>query len=70
MANQFTIYWLDGRKSVIEGETVHQAFSAAGYGGGAVRAVDWYENGVNDDYVWNKETKQWDKKTPIIGAPS
>lgn len=63
MANQFTIYWLDGKKSVLEGDTVHEAFSAAGYSRGAVRAVDWYENGVNDDYVWNPEKKEWEKKT-------
>lgn len=68
--NKFTIYWLDGTKSVIEGETVHEAFSAAGYNGGAVRAVDWYENGVNDDYVWNPEKKAWDKKTTAVTTNS
>ena len=39
----FKIYWLDGREEIIEGETSASAFTKAGYGAGAVRAIDYYK---------------------------
>jgi hypothetical protein len=66
MSNKFTVYWRDGSRSVLSGgNTISEAFTAAGYGAGAVHAVDWYENGENDDYVWDSEKKRWNHKTPL-----
>lgn len=70
MSNKFTIYWLDGKRSVLEGDTIAKAFSGAGYSAGAVRAVDWYDNGETDTHTWNKETKQWETKTPVFEPSS
>lgn len=60
----FTIYWLHGQRQVIEakpGEPIHEAFTRAGYGAGATRAIDFYEEGDVDDYAWDPEQKKWEK---------
>jgi len=46
--NTYTIYWLSGQKEVVKGNTFTVAFAAAGYGGGAIRAVDFYEVGTHN----------------------
>jgi hypothetical protein len=63
---QFTLYWLDGKHQVVTGETIEQAFTTAGYGAGALKAVDFYIDGDNHEYDWNKEQRSWVRKEPII----
>jgi hypothetical protein len=46
----FTLYWRHGDKSEVKGETIIQAMNNAGYGAGAVRALDFYAEG--DPYEW------------------
>ena len=65
MSNKFTIYWKDGSRKVITGVTMKDAFTAAGYGAGAVAAIDWYDNGISQTHHYNTETKEWVKKEPI-----
>ena len=40
---QFRLHWLDGKKEVVEGADIAQAFTLAGYGAGALGALDWWE---------------------------
>ena len=40
---KFKLYWLDGKTEIIEGENIGNAFARAGYGAGALNALDWYE---------------------------
>lgn len=58
----FTLWWLDGTRNVVQGLTIADAFTKAGYGGGALAALDWYDNGDVDTHVWNKATHQWDRR--------
>lgn len=58
----FTIYWLDGRRIVISGQTIEDAFTKAGYGLGAVRAVDWYDYGITNTHTYDKINKKWVRK--------
>jgi flavin-binding protein dodecin len=39
----FKLHWLTGQSEVVNGYDIADAFSKAGYGAGAVRALDWYE---------------------------
>ena len=55
----FTIYWLDGSKSYVFGEIIDKAFAAAGYGGGSVNAVDWYDNGITNTHYRDQKKKEW-----------
>jgi hypothetical protein len=41
--NYFRLFWRDGKQEVIEGTTISDAFTRAGYGAGAVAALDYYE---------------------------
>jgi hypothetical protein len=63
---KFIIYWRHGRLNTIEGDSIEQAFTNAGYGAGAVAAIDFYDSGEEIKYNWNKAEKDWDRKTPII----
>lgn len=58
--NKYTFYWLDGTREVLEGLSVAGAFRDAGYGAGAMSALDFTCNGENDSYVWGG--KGWNKK--------
>ena len=40
---KFVLYWLSGEQQIVEGHDIADAFRRAGYGGGAVRALDYYE---------------------------
>lgn len=61
----FTIYWLDGTTSCVCGESIEQAFNHAGYGGGAARAIDWYDEGISTTHWYDKEKKTWVKYLEI-----
>jgi hypothetical protein len=52
-------YWRDGTAKVLWGETPEAAFASAGYGGGAINAVDFYFPGMIKKYYWDATTKNW-----------
>ena len=58
----FTFFWLDGKREVLEGNSPADAANKAGYGGGAIQALDFWEPGDNNDYIWIKEERIWKKK--------
>lgn len=64
----FFIYWRDGRKQQVVGRDIADAFTRAGYGGGAINAVDFYKQGV-DNYEWNAEKKTWVSTEPVMDFP-
>ncbi|MFA6198808.1 MAG: hypothetical protein WC679_00125 [Bacteroidales bacterium] len=63
--NKYTIYWRMPEKTVVEGDDFADAMNNAGYGQGAVSAIDFYASGENDDYEWNATTREWDLKIPL-----
>jgi hypothetical protein len=56
---KFTLYWLTGKREVISGDSIADAFTRAGYSAGAIGALDFYYNGDNQDYVWDKDKRNW-----------
>lgn len=50
--NYFTLYFLNGDRRVVKGESIEQAFTNGGYGNGAIRTLDWYDNGVTDSHTF------------------
>jgi hypothetical protein len=56
---KFTLYWFDGTSEVITGETAYEAMVHAGFGGGAIAALDFWAHGDIKEYSWNKEIRQW-----------
>jgi hypothetical protein len=40
---KFTLHWLNGKTEEIKGPTIAIAFALAGYSGGALHALDYYE---------------------------
>jgi hypothetical protein len=61
---KFTLYWLSAERQVIEGDTIEDAFTKAGYGNGATKALDFYAVGEDDSYYWDNSISQWVKKLP------
>lgn len=62
----FTLFWRNGDRSVIYGNDIQDAYTKAGYGGGSIRALDWYANGITESHYWDKKRKQWLPYEPII----
>lgn len=62
----FTIYWLGGSRNVVHGKSIEDAFTRAGYGGGAVNAIDWYDNGISETHWYDKDAKEWKKYEPKV----
>ena len=54
----FTLFWRGGRRDVLSGDSVSDAMNKAGYGVGAVAALDFYADGENTEYMWLK-SKGW-----------
>jgi len=44
----FKFYWLIGNIEIGTGADVSDAFRKLGYGGGAITALDWYEEITSD----------------------
>ena len=62
----FTLYWLDGKREVIKGSTISEAFSSAGLGAGAIRALDFYAEGDDQEYTYDLKKHYWVKKSDGI----
>ena len=62
----YTLFWLTGKTELVKGNTPEEAMTLAGYGGGAVMALDFYGNGdIREDYKWNAEQRTWDNVKPL-----
>lgn len=57
----FIFYWLTGDIDKGQGTDVADAFRRLGYGGGAMNALDFYDQNENQEYNWDKEQKRWEK---------
>lgn len=51
----FKLYWLDGSTEIVKGYDIADAFRKAGYGGGAIRALDYHKEIKEEDNQVNKE---------------
>lgn len=58
---KFTLYWRTGQREIVQGRTIAEAMTLAGYGGGAVRALDFHAKGENTEYSWNSSSREWDR---------
>lgn len=74
MQKLFNIHWTDGKEELVMGNTVQEAFRDAGIGGGAMSAVDYYEEvkdlpfekqliKLNGDVVYNRDMVSEIKKS-------
>lgn len=59
---KFTLFWLDGKREVVQGRIIAEAMTLAGYGNGALRALDFYASGDNTSYWWDDATREWHNK--------
>lgn len=61
---KFTLYWRTGDREVVQGRTIAEAMTLAGYGGDAASALDFWAHGECGDYSWNKMIREWDRTVP------
>lgn len=59
---RYFFYWFDGKVSINSGISPEDAFTRMGYGAGAIRALDFYEQSETQNYTWDKEKHDWIKK--------
>lgn len=67
---KLTLYWRTGDREVVEGSDIANAFMRAGYGGGAIRALDFHAEGDDENYAWNGAEREWNRITPLEGHPN
>lgn len=48
---KFTLFWLNGFAEIVEGENITNAINKAGYGQGAMKALDFWKEGTPNDFV-------------------
>jgi len=53
MIKEFSLYWLTGKKERVTGYDIADAMTRAGYSSGALRGLDFYAPGNNENYIWN-----------------
>jgi hypothetical protein len=63
---KFTLYWKTGQREVVKGDTIAHAMMLAGYGGGALGALDFFAHGDDDGYVWDSQKHNWVSKNPVV----
>lgn len=51
---KFKLHWLDGKTEIVTGENIARAFTQAGYGHGALRALDFFEYEVSFSDIAHK----------------
>lgn len=61
------MFWLDGKTEELKGHSIQNAFSLAGYGNDALKALDFY---LDEDlvhlYHYNESVKKWENKPDYI----
>lgn len=57
---KYTFFWLTGKREVLEGNDIATALNNAGYSQGALRALDFWAHGDNNNYIWNADNSSWD----------
>lgn len=55
----YTLHWRDGRREVVHGVDIAAAMNAAGYGAGALAALDFYALGDDSKYEWSATVRRW-----------
>lgn len=50
----YIIYWKSGEYELVRGTSIADAFRRAGYGAGALRALDFYAEGTDIQYTFTK----------------
>ena len=51
----FTLFWRDGKREIVRGTSIAEAMTRAGYGGGALRALDFYSGDKEPQWNWNAD---------------
>jgi hypothetical protein len=55
----FTLFWLDGKREIVQGDSYANAMTKAGYGNGTLPALDFHASGDSKDYVWDEKLHRW-----------
>lgn len=58
----FTLFWLTGETQLVSGVDIASAMNNEGISNGALRALDFYAEGKQqNNYNWNRANRSWDK---------
>ncbi len=67
--NTFTLFWRDGLREIVQGKTIAQAMTHAGYGQGALRALDFHAEGDCQSWVWDASARDWRQRDASKDRP-
>jgi len=55
-----TVYWLSGKRDVLEGTSLIDALQKEGHNHASMTLIDFVENGEDNSWIWNDG--KWVKK--------
>lgn len=61
----YTFFWRDGKRDVFPGNSASDALNDAGYGQGALRALDFWAHGDNKEWEWDAKEREWKRVIPL-----
>ena len=67
--DSYTFFWKDGKRTMSQGTSIADAFTRAGYGAGAVSALDFYSPGDNKEYIYDRVMRNWVRKDADQPSP-
>lgn len=59
----FILYWIGGKIETAKGESISDAFAKAGYGEGAINALDFTEEKNYPTYKWDNKNRTYVKRS-------
>lgn len=59
VSNKYTLWWIHGQRSVIEGPSIDVALTRAGYAASVVKVLNWYDHRDVDTHYWSNIAKAW-----------
>lgn len=63
--NQYTFFWKDGKREVLQGENEAIALNQSGYTSGSLGALDFFSKGDDGSWRWDESKRNW---VPTEGA--
>ena len=60
---EFVLHWKDRKEEIVKGKDIADAFTKAGYGAGAVSALDYFSYHIPNEYLKQyEELKKWNQE--------
>ena len=65
--NEYTLFWADGKREVIKGESLSKAMNEAGYATGTLQKLSLWTHGDYNGCIWDVD-KGWQQQKDVTNG--